>query len=246
MRPYFTVRFVYEARWFKVCTPSAECWPETTPPTFVQGLPGSYQKDRNTFWQYLRQKDASFMSWPGKEGAVAPLEEPVVSSLKRRQGRPVHAWRASSILSQKKARQASWCLKNISSQGVSSSRRIFDSTVLHSGPKAFVEGRWQKTTPEQVAASIHDHGPSHTAAESCFNRKRHGGGPLSDCTPNLSTCDFSLFLEMKMLVKRTKMRGVSRRFELNQRRCWKASWDGVPEMLPELEPALIAVCGDWS
>lgn len=92
MRPYFTVRFVYEARWFKVCIPSAECRPETTSPSFVQEPAGSGQKDRNTFWQYLRRKDAWFMSWPGNEGAVAPSEEPVISSLQRRQGRPVHAW----------------------------------------------------------------------------------------------------------------------------------------------------------
>jgi hypothetical protein len=69
--------------------------------------------------------------------------------------------RASNILCQKKARQASSCLKNVSSQGVPSSRRMFDSAALHSGPKAFVGG--VKTTPKQVAASARDYAPPHTA-----------------------------------------------------------------------------------
>jgi hypothetical protein len=166
-----------------------------------------------------------------------------VVTRERRSSRPFG--RGSNIPSQKKARQAISCSKNISSQGVPSSRWIFDSAALHSGPKAFVEGdRRQRPNKWRLLYMTTRHPtPLCTAV---FNRNRHGRGLLSDCTPTLSTRDFSLFLEMKMLVKRTKMRGVSRRFELNQRRCWKASWDGVSEMLSEAGPALIAVCGDCS
>jgi hypothetical protein len=126
-----------------------------------------------------------------------------VVTRERRSSRPFG--RASNILSPKKARQASSRL-NIASQGVPSSRRIFDSAALHGGPKALAEGvrrqypdKWRLlyvTTPHPT--------PLFRAV---FNRKRHGGGPLSDCSANLSTCDFSLCREVKMLVKWSKMHG---------------------------------------
>jgi len=108
--------------------------------------------------------------------------------------------------SQKKARQASSCMKNISSQGVPSSRRIFDSAAVNSGPKALVEGVRRQRLNKWWLLHVTTCHPTRLF-RSVFNRKRHGGGPLSDCSPNLSTCDFSLFLEMKMLVKGAKMGG---------------------------------------
>jgi hypothetical protein len=90
-------------------------------------------------------------------------------------------------------------LEEISSQGVPSSRRIFDSTALHSGPKAFVEGdRRQRPNKWRLLHVTTRHATPLLRA--VFNLKLHGGGPLSVCNPNLSTCDFSLFLEMKVLV----------------------------------------------
>lgn len=187
------------------------------------------------------------MIWPkGQKHILAVLRAEgrlvYVVTRERRSSRPFG--RASNILAQKKASQASSRLKNIASQGVPSSRRIFDSAALRSSPKALVESvRRQRPNKWRL---LHVTTPHPTPLfRAVFNRKRHGGGPLSDCSPNPSTCDF-LFLELKILVKGTKMRGVPRRFELNQRRCWKASRDGVPEMLPEAGPALLAVCEDWS
>lgn len=133
----------------------------------MQGPVGSSEKDRNTFWQYLTAEGRLFY----------------VVTQELRSSHPFG--RTSNIPSQTKARQASSRLTNICSQGVPSSRRIFDSVALHSGPEALVEGGRRQGPNKLRLLHVTTRHPT-SLFRAVFNRKRHGGGPLSDCSPQLT------------------------------------------------------------